>query len=67
MCAQSKPLSDAQADLNSGDRPEKDCRHWDEYNMRYLERNMELPSPTLKCCNPTATVFLSFLGGEDPT
>jgi len=54
-CAQSpKPLSDAQVIQSSeGVRTCRlDCTTLSEYLARYLERNMVLPSQTLRCCTP---------------
>jgi len=54
-CAQSpKSLSDAQGIQNSeGVRTRRlDCTTLSEYLARYPERNMVLPSPTLRCCTP---------------
>ena len=54
-CAQSpKPLYDAQAIQSSeGVRTCRlDCTTLSEYLARYPERNMVLPSPTLRCCTP---------------
>ena len=55
-CTQSlKPLSDAQGIQSSeGVRTRRlDCTALSEYFARYPERNMVLPSPTLRCCTPS--------------